>query len=470
MKGYRLYSSIDGVSWDTVLNENSLQATSASVNRINNASYYRVSSVLNNGPSFSESPWSNVLGVGDYSSKKRVLIVDGFERKTGSWRSSQHSFILRYGKAIQPFSLDFESVKSNLVRDNLINLNDYETIIWISGDESTENETFSTAEQIQVKSFLENGGKFFISGSEIGWDLYGNGSSADRTFYNQYLKASYISDNASSNVAVGVNSSCFNGLNFTFGQTYYEDYPDEINSLGGSQVCMKYHNNRGAGILYTGNFGSSYNIGKIIYLAFPLETTANDSAFNAVISNSLKYFYAGSVKLIIEGLYNPGLNRLKRQDTVKAYLRNLSSPFAVVDSAATIIDSITFDCKFNFAFAQTGNYYLVARHRNSLETWSKLNGVSVIKGVTLDYDFTLDSSQAFGRNMIKLGNKWCIYSGDVNQDGAVNSTDLTLISDDAFNHSSGYLRTDLNGDNFIDLNDLILCDNNAFKNIIRITP
>jgi len=30
--------------------------------------------------------------------------------------------------------------------------------------------------------------------------------------------------------------------------------------------------------------------GKIIYLAFPLETTANDSAFNSVISNSIEYF------------------------------------------------------------------------------------------------------------------------------------------------------------------------------------
>ncbi len=470
VKGFRLYSSTDGGTWVIVLNENSLQTTSVVVNRNSNASYYRVASVLNNTPAFSESPWSNVLGVGEYLSTKKVLIVDGFSRKNGSWQGNQHDFVMRYGKAIQPFSLDFESVQSNLVKNNLINLNAYEMVIWISGDESTVDETFSTSEQNQVKNFLENGGKFFVSGSEIGWDLYEKGSSSDKAFYNQYLKAVYIADNAASNYAVGVNQTVFSGLNFNFGQTYYEDYPDEINIFGGSVLCMKYGNNKGAGIAYTGNFGSSTNVGKIIYLAFPIETTANDSAFNAVISNSVKYFYAGSVKLIVEGLYDPITNRLNKLDTVKAYLRNPFLPYSIVDSASAILDSISFSCNFNFTHAQTGNYYLVLRHRNSLETWSKYNSTFFIKGILLNYDFTKDSSQAYGSNLKKIETKWCIYSGDVNQDGNVDLTDITLIYNDAYNHSSGYRSADLNGDNFVDLNDLAICDNNVFNNVILITP
>lgn len=470
IKGYRLYSSTDGGNWIIVLNENSLQTTSVIVNRNSNFMFYRVASVLNNSPAFSESPWSNVLGVGEYLSSKKVLIVDGFDRKTGSWRGNQHNFIMKYGKAIQPFSLDFESVKSHLVKDNLINLNDYETVIWISGDESTADETFSSSEQTRIKNFLENGGKFFVSGSEIGWDLYANGSSADKAFYNQYLKAAYIADNSASNIAVGINGSCFSGLNFNFGQTYYEDYPDEINTLGGSDLCMKYGNNKGAGIAYTGNFGSSNNIGKIIYLAFPLETTANDSAFNAVIYNSLKYFYAGSVKLIVEGLYDPLTNRLNKSDTVKAYLRNPFPPYSLADSATAIIDSITFTCNFIFAHASTGSYYLAVKHHNSLETWSKYANTFLVKGIPLNYDFTKDSSQAYGNNLKKVGTRWCIYSGDVNQDRKVDLNDITLIKDDAYNYPSGYRTADLNGDNFIDLNDLVICDNNVFNNVTSITP
>ncbi len=35
---------------------------------------------------------------------------------------------------------------------------------------------------------------FFVSGSEIGWDLDNKGSADDKVFYNNYLKANYISD------------------------------------------------------------------------------------------------------------------------------------------------------------------------------------------------------------------------------------------------------------------------------------
>ena len=290
VKGYKLYASSNGANWSLVKDENSLTTTSTTVSRSNNSEFYRVSSVLNNSPAFSESNWSNVLGVGVYSSNKKVLLVDGFERNTGSWRGPGNNFISRYGKALQPLTLDFESVKNNVVKDSLININNYDEIFWILGDESTADETFSTVEQNRVKNFLENGGKLFVSGSEIGWDLYQNGTAADKDFFNNYLKAIYIVDNAASNLANGVTGSCFNGVSLNFGQVYYEDYPDEIGSANGSTICMKFSNNKGAGVEYSGTFGSSSDSGKIIYLSFPLETTADDNEFNSVILKSMQYF------------------------------------------------------------------------------------------------------------------------------------------------------------------------------------
>lgn len=469
VKGYRLYTSTDGGNWTLFLNENTLTTTSASVNRAQSAVYYRVSSVLNNS-SLSESPWSNVLGVGEFFSRKKILIVDGFERKTGSWRGNQHTFILRYGKALQPYSLDFESVKCDLVKDNFINLRNYEMVVWMSGDESTENETFSTSEQNQVKLFLENGGKLFVTGSELGWDLYEKGNSADKAFYNQYLKASYISDNSASNSALGIANSCFDGLNFYFGQTYYEDYPDEISTYDGSTLSMKYSNNKGAGISYAGNFGSSNKAGKTIYLAFPLETTANDSAFNAVIFNAMKYFYGGKVTVIIEGLYNAASNKLNRRDTITAYLRNLFAPYSVIDSTSCIIDSITFSGQFNFSIAQTGDYFLILKHKNSIETWSKASGVQLISGISLNYDFSAADSQSYGNNLINVDGKWCIFSGDINQDGIVDLSDVGLIDLENLNFICGYTITDLNGDYIVDISDLSIADSNNLQFISKITP
>ncbi|MBK8381400.1 MAG: hypothetical protein IPL16_05790 [Ignavibacteria bacterium] len=42
---------------------------------------------------------------------------------------------------------------------------------------------------------------------------------------------------------------------------------------------------------------------------------------------------AAQIKLIMEGFYNPGTGKLNKRDTVRAYLRNITTPFAIIDSA-----------------------------------------------------------------------------------------------------------------------------------------
>lgn len=80
---------------------------------------------------------------------------------------------------------------------------------------------------------------------------------------------------------------------------------------------------------------------------------------------------------------------------------------------------------------------------------------------------TANASNAYGSNLTLKSTKWCLLSGDVNQDGFINTIDLSLIGSDAFLYSAGDKATDINGDNFIDLNDLIICGDNHYKNITR---
>jgi len=86
---------------------------------------------------------------------------------------------------------DFISTSNEAVIQGLVDLNDYEIVMWILMDESTEDETFSGVEQSLIKNFLEQNGNFFISGSEIGWDLVEKGSAADKEFFKNYLKSSF---------------------------------------------------------------------------------------------------------------------------------------------------------------------------------------------------------------------------------------------------------------------------------------
>ncbi len=295
--GYRVYNSTDGNTWNMILDENSCKSTTAEISINHAISFYRVSSVKNDSPNFSESNWSNVLGMSSYASTKKALIVDGFEREVGSWQGAGHSFVTKYGKALGIMKIDFISIKNSELQNGNYKLGDYNYIFWILGDESTINETFNSAEQQLVKNYLNDGGNLFVSGSEIGWDLDFKGDSQDKSFYNNYLKARYISDDAGASSAQGVVSGSLNNCTVNFGQTYEEDYPDEIASQNEGKLCMQYANGKGAGVEYTGYFGNSTFSSRLIYLAFPLESTADDKSFNGVITKAIDYF--NSVKVSV---------------------------------------------------------------------------------------------------------------------------------------------------------------------------
>jgi len=289
--GYRVYNSEDGDAWNIVLDETNCTTTSAEININGSANYFRVSSVKSDSPDFSESNWSNVLGVSVYASEKKALIVDGFERESGSWRGAGHTFVLKYGNSLEALSINFISIKNSELQNGLFQLENYDYVFWILGDESTVDETFNSTDQAHVIEYLESGGNLFVSGSEIGWDLDYKGSEKDKDFYNNYLKANYLSDDAEYPFSVeGLENTALAGCSFNFGQTYEEDYPDEIETQNGSTLCLKYSNGKGAGIEYTGYFGNTTVNSSLIYLAFPLESTANAEHFNEVISNSINYF------------------------------------------------------------------------------------------------------------------------------------------------------------------------------------
>ena len=177
-----------------------------------------------------------------------------------------------------------------------------------------------------------------------------------------------------------------------------------------------------------------------------------------------------AIKVIPEGFYDTGLNRLNMKDTVRAYLRNVTSPYAKVDSAKAVIDSITFNGDFKFSSAATGIYYIALNHRNSIETWSKTGGEAIIKGATISYDFTDIQTKAYGNNMIQKGTKWCVFSGDVNQEGLVDGTDLAGVDNDNTNFATGYVATDLTGEQIVDGSDLALVDNNSAAFVSKVVP
>jgi len=187
-------------------------------------------------------------------------------------------------------------------------------------------------------------------------------------------------------------------------------------------------------------------------------------------------YYGGSeIKILtstvlIQGFYDANLNTMI-QDTIRVFLRNSSSPYEIIDSSKTHLNS-SGTGTFSFSNASNGiNYYIHIKHRNSVETWSS-SGQSFISSM-LTYNFSSSNTQAYGSNMIEVDNSpiaFAIYSGDVNQDGTADATDLSMIDNDAYNFITGYVNTDLTGNNVTDASDAAIADNNAFNFVSLVIP
>jgi len=243
-----------------------------------------------------------------------------------------------------------------------------------------------------------------------------------------------------------------------------------VNGLGGYPLIYDFDTNNivpGSQLRYNNTYGAmlinSYN-DSLIFKFYSLGDTLID---HFKILPSIKSL---SLTLNIEDFYNPNENT-SIGDTVKAYLRNFNSPYAIIDSAKGYLDS---NGRSDFSFSKANNatnYYIEIKHRNSIETWSAL-GEKFVANV-LNYDFTSSSSRAYGNNMIQVDAapvKYAIYSGDVNQDGIVDGSDAAIIDNDTYNFVTGYVVSDVTGDEITDGSDAAIVDNNAYNFVTKATP
>ena len=62
------------------------------------------------------------------------------------------------------------------------------------------------------------------------------------------------------------------------------------------------------------------------------------------------------------------------------------------------------------------------------------------------------------------------FSGDINQDGIIDASDISIVDNDAGIALTGYVNSDVTGDNFVDAGDISIVDNNALIGVMSVTP
>lgn len=223
--------------------------------------------------------------------------------------------------------------------------------------------------------------------------------------------------------------------------------------------------------------GSSCEYGDAIYNAL------NDSPYecyyvNGVVASDKKL----NLSFLLEGIYNPVTHRMGSplgyssgpcSEGIADYIQvELHSATDYSDIVFTNVTG-TVDMQGNSGMlvpaSVNGSYYITVRHRNSIETVIALP-VS-FAGNVISYDFTDLASKAYGSNMLQMADgKWAFYAGDVNQDGSVDTGDMSPVDNDAADYATGYLTTDVNGDDVVDTADMTIIDNNASIFVGSVTP
>lgn len=210
----------------------------------------------------------------------RVLIVDGFERVVdGSYGQLAHDAAARVGAGLA----DVATVSASAIREDAVDLAPYAAVIWLCGDDSTEDHTLTAAERAALDAYLAGGGRVIVSGSEVGFDL--GPTSAGRAWLAATVGATYAADDAGTDRAQGAGPLAMLA-SFGFGgpaALYAEDYPDTFTAGGGATVL----------VTYAGGAGAAVGIAdRAAIVGFPLEVI-DDDATRAAVVRALLGFVGG---------------------------------------------------------------------------------------------------------------------------------------------------------------------------------
>jgi hypothetical protein len=155
-------------------------------------------------------------------------------------------------------------------------------------------------------------------------------------------------------------------------------------------------------------------------------------------------------------------------DSITVELHASTSPYDTMYSSKGVVNTNgTAAISFPNSTLDS-SYYIVIKHRNSIETWSA--SPVTISNHTI-YNFTTAASQAYGANLSNLGKGvFGMYSGDINQDGSVDFNDYPELDIASNLGVLGYDVNDLNGDASVDFNDFPILDINSNNGIIVMRP
>lgn len=185
------------------------------------------------------------------------------------------------GLAVHTTALDCLHISYDLANSTVLQqeMDEYQYVIWFCGDDYSG--TLTSDDQAKLSSYLDNGGKLFISGTDIGYEIHND------PFYSTYLKANYLADGpyTATTSVYGIASDPISG-DFTGGLGINDNYVDQINPTGGATQIFEYTaggSYYNCGVKYDGDY-------QLVYLTFCFENITNADSRIVLLNNIWTWF------------------------------------------------------------------------------------------------------------------------------------------------------------------------------------
>lgn len=228
---------------------------------------------------------------------------------------------------------------------------------------------------------------------------------------------------------------------------------------------------------------------KVTTSPFEIHNNANSTLhqLSATGLTSLSTFTGGTTdyktlnlsSVMLEGLYIGVNNMFQAHDNTGTHWPSGIADYITVElHDASAYSSIIYSTTIPLSTTGTANiptpldfsanYYVTIKHRNSLETTTS-NAISFANS-TINKSFGTPA-EVFGGNLkLMPDNGYAIKSGDLNQDGVVNTTDRGVLLSDLNTAILGYNITDINGDGAVNTTDRGLLLTNLNSAAIKLLP
>lgn len=218
---------------------------------------------------------------------------------------------------------------------------------------------------------------------------------------------------------------------------------------------LDHYNKSQKGIAYFENIIQSYvNVNLKLFLQGPYSSGLMSNGLSTLLPlaqpyNSAPWNYSGSEKVssIPADVVDWILVELRSNTSSSTVLKRRAG-FIKKDGSIVDLDG---NSDLKFTDINSGNYYVVIKHRNHLDVMSS-SAISLSTTSSL-FDFSTAASKAYGTNsLVNLGDgKYGMISGDGDANGLINILDYAVIYQNL--NQTGYFLGDLDMNKIVDNND-----------------